>query len=201
MKQFTRTFFTGLAVTLPVVATLYILVWATLATERGLDGLLRFVLPQAVYLPGLGVVLGVVLVFLVGLLMRTWVARKIFAWIEELLYRVPVVKTVYGALRDFTDFLSRPPKQGAQQVVLVRLGGTDLRIMGFVTRDDLAGLPPGMSEPGMIMVYMPMSYQVGGYTALIPRSSVQPVDMSFEEAMRFTLTAGLSVPAAKSVQE
>jgi uncharacterized membrane protein len=40
---------------------------------------------------------------------------------------------------------------------------------------------------------------VGGYTALIPRASVQPVDMSFEEAMRFTLTAGLSVPAAKSV--
>lgn len=199
MKHITRTFFTGLAVTLPVVATLYLLYWATLAIERALDGLLRFVLPQAVYVPGLGVALGVVLVFLVGLLMRTWAARKIFAWTEGLMYRVPVVKTVYGALRDFTEFLSRPQKQGAQQVVLVRLGGTDLRIMGFVTRDDLAGLPPGMGEPGMIMVYMPMSYQIGGYTALVPRASVQPVDMSFEEAMRFTLTAGLSVPAAKGV--
>jgi uncharacterized membrane protein len=50
----------------------------------------------------------------------------------------------------------------------------------------------------MILVYMPMSYQVGGYTALVPRASVQPVDMSFEEAMRFTLTAGLSVPVAKN---
>jgi len=48
-------------------------------------------------------------------------------------------------------------------------------------------------------VSMPMSYQVGGYTALVPRASVQPVDMSFEEAMRFTLTAGLSVPVAKGV--
>ena len=198
MKQITRTFFTGLAVTLPVAATLYLLAWATLATERALDGLLRFVLPQAVYVPGLALVLGVGLVFLVGLLMRTWVARKIFSWTEKLIYRVPLVKTVYGALRDFTEFLSRPQKQGAQQVVLVRLGGTDLRVMGFVTRDDLAGLPPGMSEPGMILVYMPMSYQVGGYTALVPCASVQPVDMSFEEAMRFTLTAGLSVPAAKS---
>ena len=199
MKHITRTFFTGLAVTLPVVATLYLLVWAARATEHALDGLLRFVLPQAVYLPGLGVALGVVLVFLVGLLMRTWAARKIFSWTEKLMYRVPLVKTVYGALRDFTEFLSRPQKQGAQQVVLVRLGGTDLRVMGFVTRDDLAGLPPGMGEPGMIMVYMPMSYQVGGYTALVPRASVQPVDMSFEEAMRFTLTAGLSVPVAKAV--
>jgi uncharacterized membrane protein len=199
MKKITRTFLTGLAVTLPVVLTLYLLVWATLTTERALDGLLRFVLPQAVYVPGLGVVVGVVLVFFVGLLMRTWAARNIFAWTEKQMYRVPVVKTVYGALRDFTVFLSRPQKQGPQQVVLVRLGDTDLRVMGFVTRDDLAGLPPNMSEPGMILVYMPMSYQVGGYTALVPRASVQPVDMSFEEAMRFTLTAGLSVPAVKSV--
>jgi uncharacterized membrane protein len=199
MKKITRTFLTGLAVTLPVVLTLYLLVWATLTTERALDGLLRFVLPQAVYVPGLGVVVGVVLVFFVGLLMRTWAARNIFAWTEKQMYRVPVVKTVYGALRDFTVFLSRPQKQGPQQVVLVRLGDTDLRVMGFVTRDDLAGLPPEMSEPGMILVYLPMSYQVGGYTALIPRASVQPLDMSFEEAMRFTLTAGLSVPAAKSM--
>ena len=198
MKQITRTFFTGLAVTLPVVATLYLLYWAVLATESALDGLLRFVLPREAYFPGQGLALGVVLVFLVGLLMRTWVARKLFAWTEKLMYRLPLVKTVYGALRDFTDFLSRPKTQGAQQVVLVRLGDTDLRVIGFVTRDDLAGLPPGMGEPGMIMVYMPMSYQVGGYTALVPRASVQPVDMSFEEAMRFTLTAGLSVPAAKS---
>ena len=199
MKHITRTFFTGLAVTLPVVATLYLLVWAARTTEHALDGLLRFVLPQVVYLPGLGVALGVVLVFLVGLLMRTWVARKIFSWTEQLMYRLPLVKTVYGALRDFTEFLSRPQKQGVQQVVLVRLGDTDLRVMGFVTRDDLAGLPPAMGEPGMIMVYLPMSYQIGGYTVLVPRASVQPVDMSFEEAMRFTLTAGPGVPVVKGV--
>ena len=197
MKHLTRTFFTGLAVTLPVAATLYLLYWATLATERALDGLLLFVLPREAYFPGQGLALGVVLVFLVGLMMRTWVARKVFAWTEGLMYRVPVVKSVYGALRDFAGFLSQPQKQGAQQVVLVRLGDTNLRVMGFVTRDDLAGLPPEMGDPGLILVYMPMSYQVGGYTALIPRASVQPIDMSFEEAMRFTLTAGLSVPAVK----
>jgi hypothetical protein len=46
-----------------------------------------------------------------------------------------------------------------------------------------------------------IAFTGGGYTALIPRAAVQPVDMSFEEAMRFILTAGLSVPAAKSAQE
>lgn len=196
MKKITRTFFTGLAVLLPVVATLYLLVWVAGTTEHALDGLLRLVLPQAVYVPGLGVVLGLALVFLVGLLMRTWAARKIFAWTEGLMYRVPLIKTVYGTLRDFTNLMSQPHKQGLQQVVLVRLGGTDLRVMGFVTRSDLAGLPPGMSEPGMIAVYLPMSYQIGGYTALVPRASVQAVDMPLEEAMRFILTAGVSASAA-----
>lgn len=199
MKQITRTFFTGLAVTLPVVATLYLIIWVANATERTLDGLLRFVLPQAVYLPGLGVALGIALIFVVGLLMRTWAARKIFAWTERLMYRVPLIKSVYGMLRDFTDLLSQPQKQGLRQVVLVRLGGTDLRVMGFVTREDLAGLPPGIGDPGTIAVYMPMSYQIGGYTALVPRTAVQVVDMPLEEAMRFTLTAGLSAsPGTKS---
>lgn len=199
MKHITRTFFTGLAVTLPVVATLYLIVWVANATERTLDGLLRFVLPQAVYLPGIGVALGLALVFLVGLAMRTWAARRVFAWAEGLMYRVPLIKSVYGMLRDFTDFLTQPHKRGLRQVVLVRLGGTDLRVMGFVTREDLSGLPPGIGDPGTIAVYMPMSYQIGGYTALVPRASVQVVDMPLEEAMRFTLTAGLSASPAKGV--
>lgn len=199
MKQITRTFITGLAVTLPVVLTIYFLVWAAIVTERALDGLLRFVLPQAVYIPGLGVALGVVLVFFIGLLMRTWFVRLIFEWTEKLIYRLPLVKTVYGALRDIFGYFSQSQKQKMKQVVLVRLGDSNLRVMGFVTREDLAGLPPAIGEPGMILVYMPMSYQIGGYTALVPRASVQPLDMSFEEAMRFTLTAGVSVTPAKGV--
>ena len=71
-------FFTSLAVTLLVVVTLYLLYWLTLTTERILDRLLRFVLPQAVYVVGLGLVLCVVLVFLVGLPMHPWARAKSF---------------------------------------------------------------------------------------------------------------------------
>ena len=58
MKQITRTFFTGLAVTLPVVATLYLLYWAVLATESALDGLLRFAWPRGAHFPGPGLARG-----------------------------------------------------------------------------------------------------------------------------------------------
>ena len=79
----------------------------------------------------------------------------------------------------------------ALQVVTVTLPGSNLRLMGFVTRDEFSDLPEGIAEPGEVAVYLPMSYQVGGYTVFMPRSQLSPVQMSREQAMRFVLTAGL----------
>lgn len=194
MKEITRIFLTGLAVIFPVAVTIYLLAWVAILIERALDGALRLVLPQAVYIPGLGVALGLILVFLVGLLMRTsWVARSGLAWTEKLMYRVPLIKSVYGMLRDFSNFLARPRQHGLQQVVTVNVAG--LRFMGFITRKDFTGLPPELGGVDTVAVYLPMSYQIGGYTVLVPRACVQPVEMSLEEGTRFILTAGLSIPA------
>ncbi len=191
MKNITRTFLTGLVTVVPVVATFYLLFWLAVTAESLLGGTLRFLVPGLRYWPGLGVALGIMLVFLVGLLMRMWVVRKTFSWAEALLFRLPLVKSIYGALRDFFSFVSQPREKGLEQVVAVKVGDA-MRVIGFVTRRDLTGLPKGISDDGSIAVYMPMSYQIGGYTVLVPRSAVQPVDMSLEEAMRFALTAGVS---------
>jgi uncharacterized membrane protein len=192
MKYITRTFLTGLAAVLPLVITFYVLVWIVLAGESILSTAVRAVLPEKLYWPGLGLAFFALLVFLVGLFMRTWVAQKLFSWGEALLYRTPVVKMVYGALRDFSGFLTEPKQKGLQQVVSVQLGISDARLIGFVTRDDLSGLPQGIGGADSIAVYLPFSYQLGGYMVLLPRSSVQPVEMSIEDAMRLTLTAGIS---------
>jgi len=198
MKYITRTFLTGLATVLPIVTTIYLLVWLVLAGESILSAAVRAVLPEKLYWPGLGLALFVLLVFIVGLFMRTWVAQKLFSWGEALLYRTPVVKMVYGALRDFSGFLTEPKQKGLQQVVSVQLGGSDMRLIGFVTRDDLSGLPQGIGGADTIAVYLPFSYQIGGYMVLLPRSSVQPVEMSIEDAMRLTLTAGISTKAHRT---
>lgn len=199
MKTITGTFLTGLVTVLPIVATIYVLVWLAVTAESLLASGLQLVFPEVLYRPGLGVALGVVIIFLAGLLMRTLAARTVFAWAESLFYRVPLIKSIYGMLRDFFNFLSQPKKKGMQQVVTVRLGDTDMRLIGFVTRKDLSGLPEGVAGDDAVAVYIPFSYQIGGYTVLMPRTAVQPVAMSLEEAMRFALTAGLSTtsPQAK----
>jgi uncharacterized membrane protein len=75
------------------------------------------------------------------------------------------------------------------QVVAVTLPG-GMRLLGFLTRADFDDVP-GVAGEGEVAVYLPMSYQVGGFTVLLPRSAVTPVPMSREEAMKFILTAGL----------
>ena len=72
------------------------------------------------------------------------------------------------------------------------LGSTPKRLIGFITRDEFGELPPGIRDDDTLAVYFPMSYQIGGFTMMVPRLAVQPIDMSIEQAMRFVVTAGMS---------
>ncbi|MBD3671139.1 MAG: DUF502 domain-containing protein [Gammaproteobacteria bacterium] len=193
MKAITKIFLTGLATVLPVVATFYLLYWLILTIESAFGTLLKLVLTENYYVPGLGIVLGVLFIFLVGILMRSWLAQFVFALWEGFLLRLPIIKSVYSTLQDFFGFFSRSRTAAAQQVVSVRLKGQNMRLIGFVTRENLRDLPEGLNAEDEIAVYLPMSYQMGGYTVLLPREDVQPVDISVEDAMRFAITAGISI--------
>jgi uncharacterized membrane protein len=67
-----------------------------------------------------------------------------------------------------------------------------MQVIGFVTQAGTERLPKDYRGDDSVLVYMPMSYMIGGYAVLMPRSAVRPLNMSMEEAMRFTLTAGLT---------
>jgi len=194
----TKIFLQGLAVMLPIALTGSILYWLAATAEDFLGGMVKVLFPGWRYWTGLGVALGLLLVFGVGLLMNAWITRRLIANAEALLDRIPVVKSIYGGIRDLARFFSpKSREEGFQKVVSVALTG-DIRLIGFVTREDFAALPEGLGEKqDLIAVYLPMSYQIGGYTAYLPRAAVQPLEMTVEDAMRFTLTAGMSGPRPK----
>lgn len=196
MKTISKIFLTGLAAVLPVVLTVYILAWLGGSAEALLGGLIKLLLPDRWYRPGMGLTAGVALIFVIGLMLRTWIMRRVFVWGERLLNRIPLVKAIYGSIRDLMGFFAGGKGQGFSQVVLVRLGDTDMQLLGFVTREDFSDLPTGIGGSDRVAVYMPMSYQIGGYTALLPRSAVTPVSMSMQEAMRFAVTGGMKSKSA-----
>ncbi len=191
MRRIGDTFLKGLLAVLPAVVTLYLLYWLIATAEQVLGSLVRLFIPGAWYHPGMGVALALLVIFAIGLLLKFYLLRRLWGWFEQVLLRLPVVKTIYGAVQDLTDFISQAEEIG-DQVVTVPLPGTDYRLLGVVTRRQWAGVAEGLGDEHTIAVYTPMSYQVGGYTLLVPASSVDPVDMGVEDAMRFAVTAGMS---------
>lgn len=193
MKKIRRIFLTGLLAVLPLFATFYVLFWLMVTVETVLGKAIRLVFPYPYYWPGMGVVASLVIIFAAGLLLHAWVVRRFFDWTTGILNRIPVVKSVYGAFRDLLHFLSESGRSSVekQQVVMVKLGNTDMEIMGFVTKRDFEELPKGIGKEGQIAVYIPMSYQMGGHTVILPEAAVRRVDIPMEEAMRFVLSAGM----------
>jgi len=103
---------------------------------------------------------------------------------------VPLIKSIYRAVRDFLTFLSKGKDRGPRQVVAIKVGQTGIKLVGFVTRKDLSFLGESLEE-GRVAVYLPFSYQIGGYTALVQQAAVEPLDVPLEEAMQFVMTAGI----------
>jgi len=192
LKSISKTFFTGLFTILPVALTLYFIYWLVVSTEFALGSMIRLALPEDQYWPGMGTIVGLLVVFLVGLLMNAYLVRRLFSLGEQILYHLPVVKSVYRAIRDFFNYFSPAKEKEFKQVVAVSFGDTGMQMIGFVSQADPENLPEGFREEGSILVYFPMSYMIGGYSILMPRSNVRPLDMSMEEAVRFTLTAGVA---------
>jgi uncharacterized membrane protein len=188
-KLFSKTLLTGFITLLPIVLTIYLLYWLATTSEYVMGSALRYVLPQATYFPGLGMIVGLVIVFIVGLLMNAYLVRRLFAFGEQIVFKLPLIKTVYRAMRDLFDFFS-PKKDAYDQVVTVNIGGIEM--IGFITQQDPSRMPESFRDRDSVLVYLPMSYMIGGYTALIPRKDITPCKMSMEEAMRFVLTAGIT---------
>jgi len=195
MKFISRNILAGLVTILPVVLTIYLLYWFAVSAETALGGMIRLFLPETSYWPGMGLAAGLLVVFVLGLLMHAYVFQRLFASGERLLYRMPLIKTVYRAIRDFFDYFSPSGEREFEQVVAVTLGDTGMQVIGFVTQAIPERLPPDFTGEDSILVYLPLSYMIGGYAVLMPRSAVRPLDMNMEEAMRFTLTAGVTGPA------
>ncbi len=179
----------GLVTILPIGLTIYFVYWLGVTTEALLSTPIRLIVDDANYWPGMGLVVGFVLLFVVGLAVNAFVVRRALGYGEELVLRVPVVKTVYAAIRDMTRLVNTGGRKSElQRVVTVRIG--TMRLLGFVTQENAAQLGIG-SGHDTVAVYLPMSYQIGGYTVYLPKSDIEHIDLTIEQAMRIALTAGV----------
>jgi uncharacterized membrane protein len=190
MKQLWNLVLKGLAALLPIGVTIYVVIWLATSVEAMLRDVITLVLPQRHYWPGLGLLIAFLLLLGAGLIVNAYMVRWFLSLWEQFLERIPLVKTVYGALRDLMKFLPGEGKRrDLQRVVLATFG--EAHVIGFVTRETVPELAIG-SGAHIVAVYFPMSYQIGGYTLYMPRERLKPLDITVEEGMRLVLTGGIS---------
>lgn len=195
MKHLSQYFFRGLLTALPLGVTVYLLYLFLTGTESIAMWWLRPVLGDF-YLPGLGLLIGLGLILLLGFLISQPHARRLLSLIELPFTNLPVVKSIYSSLKNFADYFTpssdKSSQQVAQQVVILRIPGQELEIVGLITRQNLSSLPQGFLQGDRVAVYLPMGYMIGGYTVFVPRAWVTPIDMTVEEVMRTSLFAWMA---------
>lgn len=193
MKHLGKIMLQGLITMLPALLTLYILYWTVWSAETFLGKGIKLLLPEGWYIPGMGLLTGVVAVFLFGLSLNAFLMRRLLDIADGAMNHIPLVKTLYGSLKDFIGFFAHQREKQFNQVVTVEMeiGGLPMRLMGFVTRSDFSNVPEEIGGKDELAVYLPLSYQIGGYTLIVPRDKVKPVDMSTNRAMGFVVTGGM----------
>lgn len=198
MNTLGKLFLKGLAVIIPIALTLAILWWIATSAEKLMGTVLKLSLPDGWYLPGMGLVSGMALTVLIGLLSHVLIFQKLFNLGDAIFNRLPLVKTIYTAIKDFIAYLKPDDENALGKVVLVQFPGQSFQLIGFVTREQFDDMPFTPSAEDPVAVYMPMSYQIGGYTLFLPRSALTPLDIPFEQAMRMALTGSLTDPTGKT---
>ncbi|MBB3046908.1 putative membrane protein [Litorivivens lipolytica] len=191
MRNFSAAFFRGLMVLLPVVISIQITIWVFRTMETWMAPPLKAVL-GGIYFPGMAIILVVVLTAVIGYSSR-WPAADFFWGLPgRLLERLPVLKQIYGALKEVMDIMGGK-KFEEESVVMVELPGTDSSLIGIVTVNKKGNGNTIASElkDDQIAVFLPMSYQVGGYTLIVPKKYTRPLDLSPADALQLVLSGGV----------
>jgi uncharacterized membrane protein len=178
--------FKGLLTILPFVITIYLLTWLINTTE----GLLSPFIPDAYYLPGLGIVLALVVLAGIGIVVNLYVVELIIERIQAVFDKLPLVKTLFGAIKDAVDLFQIKKEQDSKKAVSVEISD-GVSLIGFITGESVAEvLYPGQNKTA---VYIPFSYQIGGYTLYLKADKITALPIDVETAMRIAVTGGNSI--------
>lgn len=187
MKTITNTFLKGLLFTLPILFTFGLIVWLFMTAERLLRVPLEWILPTGWYITGMGVVSSAGIIFVLGVLVQAYLIKQLFAWLEDLVAHIPVVKTLYNSFKELINFVAGGNSNDMQQVVRFTVDG-NIYMVGFVTNENVSlG-----DQDELVSIYVPMSYMIGGFLLYLPKSRCEPLDIPVQKAMQQVLTANIT---------
>ena len=192
----------GVLVWLPILATIWVVSFMLSIMDRTLLLLPPTYRPEALLgfsLPGAGLALALVVLLLTGLLVTNLIGRRLVVWGEELLNRIPVVRTVYGGVKSFTESVFSQ-SNSFRKVVMVEYPREGAWSIGFLTAEDVPEISQKTGENHVAVYISSALNATAGWLIVVPRRMVRELDMSVDAALKMIITCGVVVPPHPAVK-
>lgn len=184
-------FLTGFFITVPTIAT----VWLLYVFSDTIDNFFSPAYEQLFgrHIPGVGFLTAIALILVVGVIATNVVGGRVVAWIERMLLRVPVFRSIYPSVKQLLQAFSPERPNSFKEVVLAEHPRKGEYVFGLRTGDVLVEGPEGKLE--LVTVFIPTNHLYLGETILVPRGEVIPTGLTVEEGLRIILSAGTAAPS------
>lgn len=188
---------TGLLIWLPLAVTLWIIDFVISTMDRTV-----LLLPEAwrpevafgVRLPGFGLVVSVLIIFVTGLLTANFLGQRLLRWWEALVARIPIVNSIYSSVKQVSDTMLSQKGNAFRKVVLVEFPQRGQWTMGFVVGNPGLRLEPHLGAD-KVTVYVPTAPNpTSGYVIMVDPRELRDVDVSVDEAFKFHVSLGVVTP-------
>ena len=186
-------FITGIIVLVPLGFTLYLTIFLVSVSSKLIPEEINpnSYLPFSI--PGLEIALSIIFITLIGFISLSFIGKRILKLINDLLKKIPFLRTIYSAIGQMTEsFASKKGKK--KSVVLVQYPSKGSWAVGFATKDNKGEISKKTNDK-LVNVFIPTTPNpTSGFLLMFPKKEVIYLDMSFEEASKFIVSAGTSIP-------
>ncbi|MFH1996710.1 MAG: DUF502 domain-containing protein [Candidatus Omnitrophota bacterium] len=189
-------FLAGLALWVPIVVTIYV-VLTILRVADGLFGKYAkgfFVGELGFYIPGLGLLATALFLIVTGFIATRIIGKRMLPAIENIVNRIPLVKSIYPPAKQVADFVFSKEKLGLNKVALVEYPSKGIYQLGFVTQEWVSEINE-TSKNELVGVLIPNTpYPLSGFLVFVPKDRVRLLDMSLEDSMKLIISGGVVKP-------
>ncbi|GAA0177363.1 DUF502 domain-containing protein [Clostridium sediminicola] len=188
MKQIKNLFITGLATTLPLAVTYYIIKTIFLFIDSFLKKIIVSVVGD--YFPGVGFLLTIGIILLIGFIANNVIGKKTFDYVEEMINKVPIINSVYASIKELSKTFSSSSQNKFSNVVSVEFPNKGIQSIGFITNENLV-----LNNHEKISVFIPTTPNpTNGFLIYVDRESVKKLDITVDEAIKMVISMSTLLP-------
>jgi len=193
-KNIRNYFFAGVVVLIPIGITVYLTLFLISISSRILPREINpnHYLPYEI--PGLEIIISVILITFIGWLSLSFLGKKLLDIFNKLLKKIPILRTIYSAITQMTETFTKNDRS-SKNVVLVEYPRKGTWAVGFATKDNKGEISKKTNK-NLVNVFVPTTPNpTSGFLLMFPKEEIIYLDMSFEEASKFIVSAGTSDPS------